>query len=229
MRGLWHVLTHASRNYDVYYLELVAYSRCYKAEIKHTKVSWKVSMKEMSNQEKSNNNAILCAPRNSTVLLGHFNAFGDLKVWWGILLVFPVLVFVISFSFSWISCLVNVVFLARIKGTLFVKIKFHFHVSFVCIWVHCCLLHGAWWLEVCGSLPNQYVGILWTWRMYWNASKILGSHFSKQVKLIPEGCWTSPVLYHLFKCCSSVRATWRSSSTVVSGFCLRFLQMTWFC
>lgn len=134
----------------------------------------------------------------------------------------------ISFSFSWISCLVNVVFLARIKGTLFVKIKFHFHVSFVCIWVHCCLLHGAWWLEVCGSLPNQYVGILWTWRMCWNASKILGSHFSKQVKLIPEECWTSPVLYHLFKCCSSVRATWRSSSTVVSGFCLCFLQMTWF-
>lgn len=90
MRGLWHVLTHASRNYDVYYLELVAYSRCYKAEIKHTKVSWKVSMKEMSNQEKSNN-VILCAPpRNSTVLLVHFNAFGDLKVWWGILLVFPV-------------------------------------------------------------------------------------------------------------------------------------------
>lgn len=57
-----------------------AYSRCYKAEIKHTKVSWKVSMKEMSNQEKSNNDVILCAPRNSTVLLGHFNAFGDLKV-----------------------------------------------------------------------------------------------------------------------------------------------------
>lgn len=36
-------------------------------------------MKEMSNQEKSNNNVILWAPRNSTVLLGQ-NAFGDLKV-----------------------------------------------------------------------------------------------------------------------------------------------------